>query len=133
MAAHTRLRIWGEITVACRFESDHPHKCFMQWIKYHIEKEILLLDAKTSLKELAFETFINFIYGFVANIVTVFIIMGNYPLMFFGFIMYYTFVSIVLNRDKYESKLGKYIIFPLGASLGALLGIWIAFKLKTLM
>lgn len=105
----------------------------MQWIKYHIEKEIVLLDANTSVKELTFETLINFIYGFVANIVTVFIIMGNYPLMFAGFGMYYTFVSIVLNRDKYETKLGKYVIFPLSATLGALFGIWLAFKLKSLM
>jgi hypothetical protein len=105
----------------------------MKWIKYHIEKDIILLDAKTSIKELIYETFVNFIYGFVANIVTVFIIIGNFYLMFVGFVMYYLFVSIVINRDKYETNLGKYVIFPLSASLGALLGIWLAFKLKTII
>jgi hypothetical protein len=47
-----------------------------------------------------------------------------------NFLIYYMFVSIVINRDKYETRVGKYMIFPAAAALGAFVGYKLAFILS---
>jgi hypothetical protein len=42
------------------------------------------------------------------------------------------FVSIVINREKYQTKVGKYMIFPSAAALGAFVGYKLAFLLSNL-
>lgn len=97
-------------------------------IRHQLNNEVVVLDAKTTIKELFTEFLINFLYGFLGNITTVFIMSKNAYLMSVGFYLYYSFLSIVINRDKYETKLGKYFILPASAMLGALTGCLIAFK-----
>lgn len=97
-------------------------------IKYRLNNEVVVLDATTTIKELFMEFCINFLYGFLGNITTVFIMYKNPYLMGASFYLYYSFLSIVINRDKYETKLGKYFILPISAMIGALCGCLIAFK-----
>ena len=62
-----------------------------------IDKKFQLLDAETSARELILETIVNFLYGFIANTITVFIILKYDVLILINFLLYYTFVSIVIN------------------------------------
>jgi hypothetical protein len=98
-----------------------------------INKKFKFLDAKTSVKELVYESSMNFIYGFIANSITVFIILKWDVLVMMNFLIYYTFVSIVINRDKYSTKVGKYIVFPSSAALGAYLGYKLAFTITNFL
>lgn len=82
-------------------------------------KEIKVYDAETTPKELVFEFFINFLYAYVANVTTPFIVQKYDMGVFVGFFIYYYFLSYILNRDKYESKFGRYILLPVPCVLGA--------------
>ena len=82
-------------------------------------KKIKVYDAETSYKEIAFESMMNFIYAYIANVTTPFIV-NKYDFgVFFGFLIYYYFLSYVLNRDKYNTKFGRYVLLPLPCVLGA--------------
>jgi hypothetical protein len=97
-----------------------------------IDKKFKFLDAETSARELIIETLVNFLYGFIANTVTVFIILKYDVAILINFLIYYMFVSIVINREKYQTKVGKYMIFPSAAALGAFVGYKLAFLLSNL-
>jgi len=97
-----------------------------------IDRKFQFLDAETSARELIIETLVNFLYGFIANTVTVFIILKYDIAILINFLIYYMFVSIVINREKYQTKVGKYMIFPSAASLGAFVGYKLAFLLSIL-
>lgn len=92
-----------------------------------IDKKFQFLDAETSVRELIVETIVNFLYGFIANTVTVFIILKYDIAILVNFLLYYLFVSIVINREKYETKVGKFMIFPTAAALGAFVGYKLVF------
>ena len=81
-----------------------------------IDRKFQFLDAETSARELIIETLVNFLYGFIANTVTVFIILKYDIAILINFLIYYMFVSIVINREKYQTKVGKYMIFPSAAA-----------------
>lgn len=95
-----------------------------------ISKKFKVLDAHTSVGELVKEVIVNFMYGFIANTITVLIILKLDTAVFLNFLLYYVFVSIVINRDKYETKVGKYIVFPLAAAIGAFMGYKLAFSFQ---
>lgn len=95
-----------------------------------ISKKFKVLDAHTSVGELVKEVIVNFMYGFIANTITVLIILKLDIAVFLNFLLYYVFVSIVINRDKYETKVGKYIVFPLAAAIGAFVGYKLAFSFQ---
>ena len=97
-----------------------------------IDRKFQFLDAKTSARELIIEILVNFLYGFIANTVTVFIILKYDIAILINFLIYYMFVSIVINREKYQTKVGKYMIFPSAAALGAFVGYKLAFLLSNL-
>ena len=97
-------------------------------VKYKINKKFVVLDAKTTIKELSKEVVINFFYGFLGNTTTVFILSKNPYMMGFSFFFFYSFLSIIINRNKYETNLGKYFIFPVSSAIGALTGCVLAFK-----
>jgi hypothetical protein len=97
-----------------------------------IDRKFQFLDAETSARELIIETLVNFLYGFIANTVTVFIILKYDVAILINFLIYYMFVSIVINREKYQTKVGKYMIFPSAAALGAFVGYKLAFLLSNL-
>lgn len=98
-----------------------------------IDKEFEFLDARTSIRELIIEIIVNFFYGFIANTITVFVILRYDLAIFLNFVIYYLFVSIVINREKYESKFGKFMVFPVAAAIGAFTGYKLAFFLSNFL
>lgn len=98
-----------------------------------IDRKFQFLDAETSARELIEETIVNFLYGFIANTVTVFIILKYDVAILINFLLYYMFVSIVINREKYSTKVGKFMVFPAAAALGAFVGYKLAFVISNLL
>jgi hypothetical protein len=43
-----------------------------------------------------------------------------------NFFLYYILISIIVNRAKYESNLGKFVVLPGSAALGAFTGYKVA-------
>lgn len=87
-----------------------------------LENEVKIFDAITSPMELIKETMINFLWGFFGNSVVVFISQHNDLAVFINFLIYYLFISYIVNRNKYETMLGKLIVLPGSATLGAFSG-----------
>jgi hypothetical protein len=79
--------------------------------KTGLNKEISVFDAITTPNELIRETVINFMWGFL--------VLVNY-------IIYYILISYIVNRKKYETMLGKFIVLPGSAAIGAFTGYKLA-------
>lgn len=96
-------------------------------------KQIKVYDAQTTTKELIFEIFINFVYALLANIPSVFIILKYDIGIIFSFLGYYLLLSYILNRAKYETNLGKFIISPIAMTCGGFTGIKLGYILFNLL
>lgn len=68
----------------------------------------------------------NFIFGLLGSIIVVFIAMQIDIAVLLSYITYYFFVGKVVNRPKYVTSLGKFIVFPASAALGAFTGYKLA-------
>lgn len=77
-------------------------------------------------KEIRMAIFENFIYGFLGAIIVVFITNRIDIAVLLGYMCYYFFLSKVVNRPKYVTSLGKFILFPIPTSLGAFVGYKLA-------
>ena len=75
----------------------------------------------------------NAIYGFLGSIIVVFISNKIDVAVLMGYIIYYFYVGKVINRPKYVTSLGKFIMFPIPTSLGAFLGYKLAGGISELM
>lgn len=95
-------------------------------IKNPLDEEINIYGAITTGKELMRETIINFMWGFMGNSIVVFMAKEVDVMVFLNFIFYYMLISHIVNRDKYQTRLGKFIILPGSAALGAYTGYKIA-------
>lgn len=73
----------------------------------------------------------NAVYGFLGSILVVFIAQRMDMAVLIGYLTYYFFVGRVINRPKYVTSLGKFIIFPTSAALGAFVGYKLAYLLST--
>lgn len=102
-------------------------------MKKHINKNIKILDAKTTPLEIIQESLVNYGWGFLGNSIVVFMAKQIDIAVFINFILYYTLISFILNRNKYETKLGKFIVLPMAAALGAYSGYVFAKWLTTLI
>jgi hypothetical protein len=91
-----------------------------------LEKEIVVLDAITSPGELIRETLINFTWGLLGNSVVVFVSKEMDFMVLINYILYYILISYIVNRKKYETMLGKFIVLPGSAAIGAYTGYKIA-------
>jgi hypothetical protein len=89
-------------------------------------KEINIWGAKTSIKELTIETLINFSWGFFGNSIIVFMAKEIDGAVFINFLLYYVMISYIVNREKYKTRLGKFVVLPLSASMGAFVGYKVA-------
>jgi hypothetical protein len=87
-----------------------------------LKKKIKIMDAKTTPLEIIYESLINFTWGFLGNSLIVLMAKGLDAAVFINFILYYTLISFILNRAKYETNLGKFIVLPFAAALGAFSG-----------
>ena len=72
----------------------------------------------------------NFIYGMLGSILVVFIAERVDILVLIGYMTYYFFVGKVINRPKYVTSLGKFIVFPVPTALGAFAGYKLAYLLS---
>ena len=94
--------------------------------KNPLKNKINILGAITTPLELIRETLINFSWGFVGNSMVVFMSREIDLLVLLNFIIYYMLISYIVNRAKYQTRLGKFIILPGSAALGAYSGYKIA-------
>jgi hypothetical protein len=85
-------------------------------------KPINVLDALTTPGELLRETFINFMWGFLGNSIVVFVAKELDFLVLINYVVYYILISYIVNRKKYETMLGKFIVLPGSAAFGAYTG-----------
>ena len=94
--------------------------------KTGLDKEISVLDAITTPNELIRETLINFMWGFLGNSIVVFASKELDFLVLVNYIVYYILISYIVNRKKYETMLGKFIVLPGSAAIGAFTGYKLA-------
>ena len=101
--------------------------------KNPLNDELNIYGAITTPKELIRETLINFMWGFMGNSIVVFMSKEIDVMVFMNFILYYILISYIVNRDKYQTRLGKFIILPGSASLGAYTGYKVAQYISILL
>lgn len=76
----------------------------------------------------------NFIYGFLGAVVIVAITIKIDLGVLIAYLLYYFFLGKIVNRPKYVTDLGKFIVFPVPTALGAFIGYKIApFIINTLL
>ena len=85
-----------------------------------------MLDAITTPNELLRETLINFMWGFLGNSIVVFVAKELDFLVLINYIVYYILISYIVNRKKYDTILGKFIVLPGSAAAGAFTGYKVA-------
>jgi len=81
---------------------------------------------ETPKKEIGNAVLENTIYGFLGSVIVVFIANQIDIAVLLGYMTYYFFLGKVVNRPKYVTKIGKFILFPLPTALGAFCGYKIA-------
>ena len=72
------------------------------------------------------ETLINFMWGFLGNSIVVFVSKELDFLVLINYIVYYILISYIVNRKKYDTILGKFIVLPGSAAAGAFTGYKVA-------
>jgi predicted tellurium resistance membrane protein TerC len=95
----------------------------------NIQKEF----RETNRKELVSALVDNFIFGLLGAVLIVFIAERVDILVLLGYMIYYFFLGRVVNRPKYVTSLGKFIVFPVPTALGAFTGYKIAFYLTIIV
>ena len=75
----------------------------------------------------------NAIYGLLGSIIVVFIANRIDIAVLLGYMTYYFYVGKVINRPKYVTSLGKFIMFPVPTALGAFTGYKVAGLLSAWM
>lgn len=101
-------------------------------IKTILNKRINIYGAKTTLTEVIRETLINFTWGFMGNSIVIFMAKGMDTMVILNFIFYYMLISYIVNREKYTTRLGKFIILPGSAAFGAFSGYKLAQYISTI-
>ena len=71
----------------------------------------------------------NFTFGFLGAILVVFIATRTDIAVLIGYLTYYSFMGRIVNRPKYVTELGKLIVFPVTAALGAFTGYKLSYFL----
>ncbi len=89
-------------------------------------KKIRKEYRETSTSEIVKAVFENFTYGFLGSIIVVFISNKLDIAVLIAYMLYYFFVGRVINRPKYVTSLGKFIVFPVPTALGAFIGYKLA-------
>jgi len=77
---------------------------------------------ETPKREITGAIFENFTYGFLGSIIVVFITLQIDIAVLIAYMCYYFFVGRVINRPKYVTSIGKFILFPMPTALGAFVG-----------
>lgn len=77
--------------------------------------------------------FQNYLYGFTGILVPVAVWMESVSALSIALIVYYSVLSTVINREKYNTNLGKYFYFPFPAMLGGVSGFLVGSYVKILI
>jgi|TARA_Y100000389_G_C17371390_1_gene469244 hypothetical protein len=85
----------------------------------------------TPSKELFSAVVDNFVFGLLGAILVVFIAERVDILVLLGYMIYYFFLGRVVNRPKYVTSLGKFIVFPVPTAVGAFVGYKLAYILSS--
>ena len=64
----------------------------------------------------------NFVYGMLGALVVVAITLRLDLAVLVAYLTYYFFLGRIVNRPKYVTSLGKFIVFPIPTALGAFIG-----------
>jgi len=96
-------------------------------------KKILEEFKETKPKERYIAVYENFTYGFLGAAIVSFITCRIDIAVLLGYLCYYMFLSKVINRPKYITDLGKFILFPVPTAVGAFVGYKIAFLLNSIL
>ena len=64
----------------------------------------------------------NFIYGLLGAVVIVALTLKIDIAVLLAYLAYYFFLGKVVNRPKYVTSLGKFIVFPIPTAVGAFIG-----------
>lgn len=64
----------------------------------------------------------NFIYGFIGASIIVAVTLKMDIAVLLVYLGYYFFLGKVVNRPKYTTSLGKFIMFPIPSAVGAFTG-----------
>jgi hypothetical protein len=91
-----------------------------------LNQKLNIYGVITTPLELIRETLINFMWGFMGNSIVVFMSKEIDVMVFLNFILYYILISYIVNRDKYQTRLGRFVILPGSAALGAFTGYKVA-------
>lgn len=75
----------------------------------------------------------NFFFGFIGAILVVFISLEMDMAVLSGYLVYYFFLGRVVNRPKYVTSLGKFILFPVPTALGGFTGYKAGYLLSDLI
>lgn len=75
----------------------------------------------------------NFVFGFIAASLVSFVALQNDILVLLGYLIHFFFLGKVVNRPKYVTELGKFIVFPIPTAIGAFTGYKISFILNQLI
>jgi hypothetical protein len=68
----------------------------------------------------------NFIYGLLNGILISLISLRYDFAVLLGFLCFYFFLGKIVNRPKYTTQLGKFIVFPVPTAIGAFTGYKLA-------
>ena len=68
----------------------------------------------------------NFIYGLLGALVIVAITVRLDVAVLLSYLAYYFFLGKVVNRPKYVTDLGKFVVFPIPTAIGAFIGYKVA-------
>jgi hypothetical protein len=68
----------------------------------------------------------NLVYGMLYATIPTFIASGKDIPIIVALMLHSTFLSVVLNRDKYKTRFGRFVVFPTMFTLGAYIGFKIA-------
>ncbi len=96
-------------------------------------KKIFNEIKNVNLKDVTKAIYENFTYGFLGASIVSFITLRIDLAVFIGYLSYYLFLSKVINRPKYVTDLGKFILFPVPTTIGAFIGYKIAFLIDGLL
>jgi hypothetical protein len=75
----------------------------------------------------------NFIFGFLGATIVVFISTRTDLMVLFGYLAYYFFMGRIVNRPKYVTELGKFIVFPIPSAIGAFVGYKLSYLIQGLL
>jgi hypothetical protein len=86
----------------------------------------------TPKKEIKESVIDNFTFGLLGAILVVFVSQRIDILVIVSYMVYYFFLGRVVNRPKYVTSLGKFVVFPIPTALGAFTGYKFAYILTEL-